>query len=135
MKSRHALQFMAALACLMVVTVGGGCVERLIHVRSEPDGANVWLNGREVGPTPLTVPFTFYGEYDVTLRKDGYQTLHTSRKTEEPFYQWIGVDLIAEVLVPFMLTDEHGWEFVLEPTATPDPNAVIRRALDFQESY
>lgn len=119
---------------LFGMTVAGlsGCVERLIHVRSEPPGAIVWLNGEEVGATPVSVPFTFYGEYEVILRKSGYETLHTSRKADEPFYEWLGVDLISEVLLPVTLTDEHHWDFTLTELSAPDPNQIIERAIQLQ---
>lgn len=48
-----------------------GCVERLITVRSQPPGSLVYLNDEEVGRTPVTVPFKFYGTYDVRLEHEG----------------------------------------------------------------
>lgn len=48
-----------------------GCVERLITVRSQPPGALVHLNDEEIGRTPVTVPFKFYGTYDVRLEHEG----------------------------------------------------------------
>lgn len=55
------------LGCMVA---GFGCVERTITITSEPSGALVHLNDEEVGRTPLTVPFTFYGVYDVRLEMD-----------------------------------------------------------------
>lgn len=48
-----------------------GCIERLITVTSQPAGALVYLNDEEVGRTPVTVPFRFYGVYDVRLEHEG----------------------------------------------------------------
>lgn len=56
-----------AMACMLASV---GCVERTITITSEPSGALVHLNDEEVGRTPLTVPFTFYGVYDVRLEMD-----------------------------------------------------------------
>jgi hypothetical protein len=47
-----------------------GCVERTISITSEPEGALVYLNDEEVGRTPVSVPFTFYGVYDVRLEHE-----------------------------------------------------------------
>ena len=44
----------------------------LLVVKSEPRGAQVFLNGRELGKTPLTKRFINPGDYDVTLKKDNY---------------------------------------------------------------
>ena len=64
------------ITALTIISLNG-CVERFITVTSKPAGAIVWLNDEEVGVTPVTVPFTWYGEYGVVLRKEGYQTLKT----------------------------------------------------------
>ena len=54
------------LGCL----TGAGCVQRMIKITSDPPGALVRLNDEEVGRTPVTVPFTFYGVYDVRLHRE-----------------------------------------------------------------
>lgn len=105
-----------------------GCVERLIRVTSEPAGAIVWLNDEEIGATPTTASFMWYGHYEVALRKDGYQTLKTSRQAKAPFYEWPGIDLVAECLLPWKIVDEHQWHFDLTPLAPTDPNALLERA-------
>ncbi len=105
-----------------------GCVERYITVSTEPQGAIVWLNDEEVGSTPLTVPFTWYGDYDVVIRKDGYKTIKQPKKAEAPIYQWVGLDLIAECLLPFNFVDEHRWDFELTSITEVDSNAFIERA-------
>ena len=61
-----------------------GCVERVITVTSRPAGAIVWLNDQEVGATPVTVPFTWYGTYDVVLRMNGYEPIHAPKKAATP---------------------------------------------------
>ncbi len=48
-----------------------GCVERLITVHSSPAGALVYLNDEEIGRTPVSVPFKYYGTYDVRLEHEG----------------------------------------------------------------
>jgi len=68
---------------LLLLMLGlGGCVERYISITTKPAGAIVWLNDEEVGATPVTVPFTWYGEYEVVVRQAGYKTLKTSRQAE-----------------------------------------------------
>ena len=101
-----------ALAIFSMLCLNG-CVERLITVTTDPPGAIVWLNGEEVGATPVTTSFTWYGTYDVVIRKDGYETLKTAQDTPAPFYQWPGIDLVSECLLPFTITDHHQWEFEL----------------------
>lgn len=118
------------LACALLA---GGCVERLITVRSEPPGAIVWLNGEEIGTTPVSTSFTWYGQYEVILRKSGYETVKTARRAPEPFYQWPGVDLVAECLLPFTLTDRHEWDFTLMPQTPAEAEQLIQRARMLQD--
>jgi hypothetical protein len=91
-----------------------GCVERLITVTSEPPGAVVWLNDVEIGRTPVQTEFTFYGTYDVRLRLEGYEPLHTSRHASSPIYDYPGLDLIAEA-IPTTIESRIEWHFELTP--------------------
>ena len=116
------------LACLFFA----GCVERLIMVRTDPAGAVVWLYGEEAGITPVTQPFLWYGEYEVVLRKDGYETLRTSREVQTPIYQWPLLDLVFESLWPGHIVDHHDWHFELTPSAVTDAAALIERAQTFR---
>lgn len=43
-----------------------------IPIRSEPPGATVVLNGREVGITPLHVVIDTHREHAISLKKTGY---------------------------------------------------------------
>ncbi len=110
----------------LVLVAATGCVERTITIRSEPTGALVYLNDVEVGRTPTTVPFTFYGKYDVRLLKDGYQTLSTWRNANAPVYDWPGIDLFTEML-PGRQKVELVWDFTLEEAGPIDPAMTIDR--------
>jgi hypothetical protein len=69
------------LIALWLALAASGCVERELTVTSEPPGAIVYIGDREVGRTPITTPFTWYGDYDIILRREGYQTLNTHAKS------------------------------------------------------
>ena len=66
--ARHTFACLVTVAATLSLT---GCIERLITVTSQPAGALVYLNDEEVGRTPVTVPFRFYGVYDVRLEHEG----------------------------------------------------------------
>ena len=61
-----------------------GCVERKLTINTNPSGALVLLNDEEIGVSPATVSFNWYGDYNVTIRKHGYETLQTHRKLASP---------------------------------------------------
>jgi hypothetical protein len=112
------------------LAVGAGCVQRTITITSEPAGALVHLNDDEVGRTPVTVPFTFYGVYDVRLSKEGYIPLWTKAEAKSPWWDVIGVDLLAET-VP-NARSEHEWHFELQPRPAEDEAGLLDRARQMQ---
>lgn len=103
------------ILCLFSAALLGGCSQRTMTVTSEPDGALVFMNGQEVGRTPFTRDFTWYGRYDVQLRKDGYDTLHAKPMLVAPIWEWPPFDLLAE-LWPGHLHDRRKLNFVMKPT-------------------
>ncbi len=105
----------------------GGCVRQKLTVVSDPPGALVYLNGAEVGRTPMTRQFTWYGDYDVELRKEGYDTLKTHDQLTAPWWNWVPLDLIANL---FPLTDHQHMSFTLHPASTQpaDPEVMMERA-------
>jgi hypothetical protein len=103
-----------------------GCVERLITITSEPSGALVHLNDEEVGRTPLTVPFTFYGTYDVRLETEGYEPLWTMRKAKAPWWETPPVDLLVEALPS--AKSHLTWHFKMETEAPEDEQALLGHA-------
>lgn len=122
---------MRILALLVVFVAAGGCVQRTITVTSEPAGALVFLNDDEVGRTPVTVPFTFYGEYDVRLVRDGSQTLNTTRTAKAPWHDQPGADFFSEVL-PVDADVALAWHFDLLPAEPADEAAVLERAREMR---
>ncbi len=119
----------ALLALALVLSLFAGCVERKLTVTSDPPGALVVLNNQEVGRTPVTTDFIWYGNYEVQLRNDGYDTLKTSRKMIAPWWQWVPFDLAADV-APFRWTDDRTMHFAMTPTTneTIAPAMMMQRA-------
>lgn len=66
---------------LLLLSCFVGCGERIITIQSEPNGALVWLNGREVGRTPVQVNYVYDGNYDVRIERDGYEPIMTAKNT------------------------------------------------------
>lgn len=110
-----------------------GCMQRTIHISSEPSGAQVFLNDVEVGRTPVEVGFTYFGTYDVRLRREGYEPLITSAKTDAPMHEWPGIDLLA-MAWPQGTETVIRWHFTMEPSDV-DEDALLERARGFQREY
>lgn len=116
-------------ACISLVSLTG-CLERRIRITSTPPGAIVHLNDVEVGRTPVEVDFTWFGDYDVRLFKEGFDPLWTHREAKAPLQEQPGVDIFAE-LIPHRFVTQLDWHFDLEPEDT-DPDALIARAQELR---
>lgn len=121
------------LGAILVAGSLGGCLERTVTITSDPPGALVVLNDVEVGRTPVTTGFTYYGDFDVRLRKEGYEPLVTHHSASAPIYEYPPFDLGATAWPGRITTDRH-WHFVLTPS--PDPKAdepgLVERARELQ---
>ncbi len=106
------------------------CTERRIHITSDPSGALVALNDVEVGRTPCEVDFTYFGVYDVRLKKPGYEPLITKAEAEPPFHEWPGIDLAAMV-IPAKKRTRIDWHFTLQPSVE-DRDALLTRARELR---
>lgn len=104
-----------------------GCIQRTLSIESSPPGALVYLNDQEVGRTPVTVPFTFYGKYDVRLEKEGFQTLTTLQKADAPWWEAPGPDIVAEA-IPGQHSVNLRWHYTLEPTVPTNTESLIDHA-------
>ena len=115
---------------LLPLVLSAGCVgvRRELTVESEPPGALVYLNGDEVGRTPLTYNFLYYGTMDVKLRKDGYETLEDHPRVWAPFWQVPPLDLIGEAM---SMTDRHRISYELTPKQQDaDPAELLQRGAE-----
>jgi hypothetical protein len=89
----------------------------------------VWLNNQELGRTPVERDFTWYGTYDVQVRKEGYETLEKKQRVIAPWWQWPPIDLLAEFW-PGRAKDIRHLHFTLEPSTTQpaEPDVMLARA-------
>ena len=128
--ARHSTITGLVVSTLALAMTGCGQVTRQMTVRSYPSGALIYLNGQEVGRTPCTVDFTWYGRYDVVLRREGSQTLKTTQDVPAPWWQLIPLDLVSELL-PGRKVDTHEYAYTLKPqpeTGVPGPVLIDRAA-------
>lgn len=130
----------AAVALVMRLCVLGtvaspisGCVRRTMTITTDPPHAQVFLNDHEIGVSDVQTDFTWYGDYDVVIRKDGYETLHTHWRIDAPWYQWIPVDFFTEVLWPGECHDQRSRHFELAPVSPTDTDALVARAREIRK--
>jgi hypothetical protein len=106
------------LGPILFLTLLAGCVQRRMTIVSDPPGANVFVNGRELGAAPVDVPgdlFLYYGFYNIELVKDGYEPLLVRQEVSAPWYEAFPLDFFSENLWPVHVKDKRVFAYQLMP--------------------
>ncbi len=125
-KSKIANQRCIAVLCLAAILLTG-CVERTLTIHTEPPGAVVVLNDQEIGVSPVTVPFNWYGDYWVRASREGYETLDTHRRLKPPIYDHPPLDFFTGVLWPGRIVNACEWTFDLAVKEYPARDEFIEQ--------
>jgi len=123
-----------ALAVVCAGAFGCGGVQRRMTIRSNPPGAQVYIDKYEIGRTPCSVGFVYYGKREFKLVKDGFETLTTAKMIFPPWYEYIGIDLISENFSPFEIRDERTFDFQLIPMQVVGPQQLIDRGENLRQA-
>ena len=118
---------------LITILFLGGCVERKLTINTKPQGAIVVLNDEEIGVSPVTVSFEWYGDYNVRITKEGYETLKTHRNLKAPWYDYCPFDFFAQIVSPKRIVDSYEWTFTLAEQKQPGREELIQNARELKE--
>jgi hypothetical protein len=118
----------AALVLVAGVSLLTGCVERRYTIRSDPPGATVVVNGEEIGPTPASKSFVYYGQREITLILDGYETKTVIQPISAPWWDNYFTEFFTENMLPTTLRDEREYKFQLTPAQSPPKGELRDRA-------
>ena len=130
----HGSKWLMATGVAMALICSTGCVERVMKIRTAPEGALVLVNDEEVGVTPTEFSFLWYGDYDIVIRKSGYRTLKTHYRVNAPWHQVPPLDLFAENLYPGRIRDEHTLPtYELEAAEAPTIEDTVKHAVEVRD--
>ena len=118
---------------LLIISLGvfllvSGCIERKLTINTEPQGALIMLNDEEIGISPVTVSFEWYGDYWVRISKEGYESLNTHRPLKGPWYDMFPFDFFAQIINPDRIVDSYEWTFSLDPKKQISREELIQAA-------
>ena|SRR5436190_2500136 len=119
------------IASCMVTT---GCVRRRLTVRTNPPGAQVFVDDQEIGTTPCSAAFVYYGTRKITLMKDGYRTETIFQKIPPPWYELPPLDFLVENVVPLEQRDERIVDVQLVPEELVPQQKLLDRAQSLRDS-
>ena len=124
--------FMAILLAQMAC--GSGCVRRRLTVRTNPPGAQVFVDDQEIGTTPCSSAFVYYGTRKITIMKDGYRTETVFQKIPPPWYQIPPLDFLTENVVPREIRDERVVDVQLVAQELVPQQKLLDRAAALRDS-
>lgn len=126
---RHPAETTAAklLLVLLVCASATGCVRRRLTLRTNPPGALVYVDNQEIGTTPCSVDFTYYGTRELRFVKAGYETLTVNQPIPAPWYQVPPLDFISDNFALQKIRDNRTVSFNLQPQMMLPVEEVIRR--------
>lgn len=102
-------------------------MQRRLTIRSNPPGALVYVDDYQIGTTPVSTDFVYYGKRKLRLVLSGYETLTVIQPIPTPWYEYWGLDFISENLVPGEIRDERVVDFQLKPQMiVPGPELLGR---------
>jgi hypothetical protein len=121
-----------SLAALAALACAGCSTQRTLTIDSEPGGAEVWVNGRHRGTTPVDVSFVHPGTWSVRLEKKGYASLAKDVGVRSQFHDYPLVDLPYELSVR-----RRAWRWVGRLTPLPERPSEedLRSALERAEAF
>jgi len=125
--------YMLLILVLFASLLLAGCVERRLTINTKPQGALIVLNDEEIGVSPVTTSFEWYGDYWVRISKEGYEALDTHRKLKGPWYDRFPFDFFAQIIYPRRIIDSYKWTFELAPQKQPTTEELIQNAEKLKE--
>lgn len=131
---RRRQRFQSALICLLTMMTLGGCVRRRMTVRSQPPGAMVYIDDQQIGTTPVSTDFVYYGTRKIKLVKDQFETMQTYHTIAPPWYQIPPFDFVTENLIGREIRDERAVDFTLVPQRIVPPQELLGRADNLRQS-
>jgi len=124
-----ATRWITAALLLALLPSIPGCTSRSITITSNPPGAEVFINYRPVGVTPVRVGFTHYGTYRIELRKEKFQTLVKEECINAPAYGYEPISAITDNAIPARLNDDIYLHYVLKAEGeVSERSALLERA-------
>ncbi|PHS00957.1 MAG: hypothetical protein COA78_23240 [Blastopirellula sp.] len=122
------VRFCFVAAILVTILGSTGCVRRRMTVRTNPPGAVLYVDNQEVGVTPVSTDYLYYGDRILRLEKDGFEPVEQSHKFKVPWYQYPPLDFVTENLIPWEIRDEREIDFEMKPQRIVPPAELRQRA-------
>ncbi len=105
-----------------------GCVDRRFVVETNVPGAQVYVDGVPIGPSPADGSWEYAGRREIIAVAPGYESRVERVRFKAKWYEYPGLDFFAEVVWPFRIEDVRRVKLDLEPTRSVNQVELISNA-------
>src|SRR6476619_8625211 len=127
-RRRLGIVLFAALMVMAYALPADATVRRRLNVNSNPPGALVYVDNQQIGTTPCSVDFIYYGTREIRLIKPGFETLTINQPIPTPWYEYIPLDFVSENLIAMKIRDNRTLTYNLSPQLMVPTPELINRA-------
>ena len=124
---RPGLVRLLQVAAIVLTLLPAGCVHRRVTINSNPSGALVRIDGKDVGYTPASIDYTWYGTREIQLIKDGYETQTQRLNIKAPWYQHFPLDFLSDNFLGTHIRDHRRFDIPMRPRQPDVSQDVIER--------
>jgi hypothetical protein len=103
-----------------------------LTINSTPPGALVYIGNEQIGVTPVSVNFLYYGVREIRLVKDGFETEVVEHDVPAPWYEYPPLDFFSENLWPQEIRDERVFDIALRPQRIIPNEEIYGRAQELR---
>jgi hypothetical protein len=97
-------------------------------IRTNPPGALVYVDDNEIGISPCSTNFIYYGSRKIRIVKDGFETLTTLQYVPPPWYEIPPLDFVSENFVAGRVNDQRTFDYQLRPQGVVPTDQLLDRA-------
>lgn len=65
---------------------------------SNPSGANIEVNGKFSGKTPVSISYIETGQFRIRIQKEGFEVIDTKFKVRKKWFNYPVIDFFAEAI-------------------------------------
>lgn len=113
---------------ILILLLLPGCVHRRVTIHSSPPGALAKVDGKVIGYTPASFDYTWYGEREVEVLRDGYETKRQLIKFGAPWYQHFPFEFFSDNFAGKHISDHRQIRIQMQPRRRDSSMDVLDRA-------
>lgn len=123
-----AIMLSRLLSVVLMSLLLPGCVHRRVTIHSDPAGALAKVDGRVIGYTPASFDYTWYGEREVELLKEGFETQKQLIRFGAPWIQRLPFEFLSDNIAGSHIQDHRQVRIRMQPQRRDSSADVLQRA-------